>query len=199
MKKSLIIVGIFLTVLLIGTTAYAKPIKKAAKGIVQVIVTNWPENQNVTVTNSDPIQVEEIGGQTQEVDYKLVTIGSKGVYVNNKISLGEAQERVLYASYEGKGKMIYATVVGAKGVGIQIETDGEIVAWGDAYDICTIFDAPGVGNGWKCLIKDWETERHGALEINNEYLFDEEIKIYLYRVTQDTSISGAHIELLVEE
>ena len=69
MKK---ILGIILGVLFmvaggIGVVYAANPdvVTSAAARVTSVFVTNWPENQNVTITNTSPIPVSTSSGQAK--------------------------------------------------------------------------------------------------------------------------------------
>lgn len=199
-KRNLVLIGsLILAVVIIftATTTFASNGQNPWERLWQIVVTNWPENQNVTVTNKEPIKVEGIGGGGQEKNYKTVLLGANEVYVGGFIPLPNPWQKTFYASYEGKGKLDYMTVSGPNQVGVYIDVDGENVAFGDAFNICQQW-GQRVGDGWKCFSGNDPVHNFGALEITQDYYFNNKIEIYLSRGSY-TGPAGAHIELLVEE
>lgn len=197
MKKYFFAMAVFAVVALGGFgIAYAADPQEGAPWtrLWKVFVTNWPENQNVTVKNSEPIKVT---GTTQEKNYKTVILGSGSVHVDGFMPLENAWEDKLYASYQGKGKLTYMTISGPNQVGVKIVVDGVSVAKEDAFNLCRQW-GQDIGNGWKCVFGDNPQNNFGALEIKQDYYFNNEIKIYLNRGDY-TGPAGAHIELMVEE
>ena len=77
-KKVILSVVSFVLLAGIGIIAvYPKPVKAAVTKISQVFVTNWPTNQNVTVTNTDPIPVSMNNTSTGKWEYKVLYIDSR--------------------------------------------------------------------------------------------------------------------------
>jgi len=201
MKKRNLIIALIVIITMIvvfgANTAFASKDKNPWERIWKIFVSNWPENQKVTVTNTDPIKVEGISGQTQEKKYKTVTLGASSIHVDSFMPLENAWEDKLYASYQGKGKLTYMTVSGPNQVGVKIVVDGVLVANEDAFNLCRQW-GQDIGNGWKCVFGDNSSNNFGALEVKQDYYFNEKIDIYLNRGDY-TGPAGAHIELLVEE
>lgn len=192
MKKILfIILGFFLMVIGGAGVAYAanpEATESALRRVTSVFVTNWPANQSVTVTN--PVTINKPQRMTK-------TLGSKGVAVTwtDRVPIPDLPQMVEYASYQGKGELKYLTAVGVKGLGVQIWTDGELVAASDGRDLEAYFGL-NTTNGWRLAKMD---EAYSSFEVREEYPFNNEIKILLYKSLTDQGTGGAHIELEVEK
>lgn len=80
LKKVLFSMGIFVLVSGLGVgVAYAadsEALQGAAARLTQVFVTNWPSNQNVTVTNQSPIPVTVDGASASNMEYQVLFVDS---------------------------------------------------------------------------------------------------------------------------
>lgn len=180
-----IVLGLVIGLVLCANLVLAKTVKP--EQLISIIEPIKEKIIGVVVKNDKPISVE-VSNPTQcgTPKYTTKVLGSPMVFVLSDWAEIPARGEVLYASYEGSGRLayLYARAQGeGEGFGVKIEVDGQIVAQGDIYNM----DITRGSDAWR-LVKD-------GIEIMKEYPFRESLKVYLYNSDFSARLGGAHIEI----
>lgn len=160
-KIVLLPLALLLLVGFVIAIVYPDSIKAAARGALEVVITNWPENQNVNITNTTPVPVS-LGSSQPETkvitlwENHLIQSPSYADYYTDWVDVDGYKTASILMRKEGSGNMNFSPEYSIDGIHKYIDDAGGSCVNNELVYECHTFQTNIKAPKMRLMVNFWE-------------------------------------------